>query len=283
MRNYKKIVTIMMLLLVGFNLFGQKRTYPFQIEKIGKGKQAIIFIPGFASSGEVWEETTTKFEKKFTCYVLTMAGFAGVKPQSNPSFNQWSEQIMDFIKKEKINQPIVIGHSMGGGLALDIASKYPKLIKKIIVVDALPCLMALTNPSFTPKKENDCSAIVKQITSIPDEQFYQMQKANIPTLVANKNMQDKVVEWSITSDRETFATMYCDFMNVDLREKIKSIECPTLVLLESHFKNYKIQIAKQYKQLKKVNLQYANKGLHFIMYDDKVWYFNQLNRFIIGK
>ncbi len=283
MRNYKKIVAIMMLLLVSFNLLGQKKMYPFQVEKIGKGKQTIIFIPGFASSGEVWEETTTKFEKNFTCYVLTMAGFAGVKPQSNPSFKQWSEQIVDFIKKEKINLPIVIGHSMGGGLALNIASKHPKLIKKIIVVDALPCLMALTNLSFTPKKENDCSVIVNQITSISDEQFYQMQKASIPTLVANKNMQDKVVEWSLTSDRKTFAKIYCDFMNVDLREKIKSIECPTLVLLESHFKNYKTQIAKQYKGLKKVNLQYANKGLHFIMYDDKEWYFNQLNHFLLGK
>ncbi len=283
MRNYKKIVAIMILFLEGFNLFGQQRTYPFQIEKIGKGQQTIIFIPGFASSGEVWEETTTKFEKNFTCYVLTMAGFAGVRPQSNPSFNQWSEQIVDFIKKEKINQPIVIGHSMGGGLALNIASKYPKLIKKIIVVDVLPCLMALTNPSFISKKENDCSAIVKQITSMPSEQFYQMQKANIPTLVSNESMQDKVVEWSITSDRKTFAMMYCDFMNVDLREKIQSIECPTLVLLESYFKNYQTQIAKQYKKLKKVDLQYADKGLHFIMYDDKEWYFKQLNHFIIGK
>ncbi len=96
-------------------------------------------------------------------------------------------------------------------------------------------------------------------------------------------MQDKIVKWSVTSDRKTFATMYCDFMNVDLREKIQSIECPTLVLLESHFKNYKTQIAKQYKRLKKVDLQYADKGLHFIMYDDKEWYFNQLNRFIIGQ
>ncbi len=138
MRNYKKIIAIITLFLAGFNLFGQERTYPFQVETIGKGKQTIIFIPGFASSGKVWEETTAKFEKNFTCYVLTMAGFAGAKPQSNPSFNQWAEQIADFIKKEKINQPIVIGHSMGGGLALNIASKHPKLIKKIIVVDALP-------------------------------------------------------------------------------------------------------------------------------------------------
>lgn len=283
MRNYKKLLTVITLFLIGFNLFGQEKSYPFKVEKKGKGKQVIIFIPGFASSGEVWKETVAKFENDFTCYTLTMAGFAGVKPKKNLSFSQWSNEIVNYIKTERIHQPILIGHSMGGGLALNIASENPKLIKKIVVVDALPCLMALTNPSFSSKKDNDCSAIVHQITSMSDKQFYQMQKANIITLVANKDVQDKIVEWSIKSDRKTFATMYCDFMNVDLREKIKTIQCPTLVLLQSHFKNFKTQIEGQYEKLKTANLEYANRGLHFIMYDDKEWYFKQLNSFIIGK
>jgi pimeloyl-ACP methyl ester carboxylesterase len=41
---------------------------------------------------------------------------------------------------------------MGGGLALAIASDYPELIDKIVVVDALPCLAALRDPSLNHKK-----------------------------------------------------------------------------------------------------------------------------------
>lgn len=74
--------------------------------------------------------------------------------------------------------------------------------------------------------------------------------------------------------------MYCDFMNTDLREKIKKIECPTLVLLESNVKNIKDLIENQYKNLAKANFHYADKGLHFIMYDDKDWYFEQLANFL---
>ena len=76
--------------------------------------------------------------------------------------------------------------------------------------------------------------------------------------------------------------MYCDFLNTDLRGKIKSIECPSVILLQSHFKNFKTQIENQYKNLKTANLQYANKGLHFIMYDDQEWYFNQLNENLLN-
>ena len=77
---------IMLFFLAICNIFGQQTTYPFEVKKTGKGNQSLIFIPGFASSGDVWNETTSKFEKEFTCYTLTMAGFAGTKPQTDASF-----------------------------------------------------------------------------------------------------------------------------------------------------------------------------------------------------
>ncbi|MFT7352674.1 MAG: pimeloyl-ACP methyl ester carboxylesterase, partial [Flavobacterium sp.] len=66
----------------------------------------------------------------------------------------------------------------------------------------------------------------------------------------------------------------------DLRKKIENIKCPSLILLEDSFKTIKPAIKEQYKKLKNANLQYSTKGLHFIMYDDKEWYLNQLNNFL---
>ena len=116
-----------------------------------------------------------------------------------------------------------------------------------------------------------------------DEQFRQMQSQAIPRLLADSSMQETVISWSMKSDRKTFAKMYCDFSNTDLRETIKNIQCPSLILLESFFINLKPTIEEQYKNLKNSNMQYASKGLHFIMYDDKDWYFNQLNNFLSAK
>lgn len=283
MSKYKITMIIFLFSFLCVNVFGQTKNYAFEVEKTGQGNQSIIFIPGFASSGEVWDETTAKFQDEYTCYALTMAGFAGTEPQINPSFNHWETSIVNFIKDNKIDNPILIGHSMGGGLALAIASDYPDLISKIIIVDALPFLQALSNPKLTSKQDNDCSEIINQMTVMTDEQFYQMQKMSIPSLLADTTMQEKVVNWSVKSDRKTFAKMFCDFSNTDLREKIKSIKCPTLVLLESYFVNLKPSIEEQYKNLKRADLQYANKGLHFIMYDDKEWYFSQLTNFLAIK
>ncbi|ASW75860.1 alpha/beta hydrolase [Chryseobacterium piperi] len=279
----KKLIFLTILLLfmvLCVNVFGQTKSYPFEVQKTGQGKQALIFIPGFASSGEVWKETTAKFDKTFTCYTLTMAGFAGAQPKPDASFKSWEDGIATYIKDHKIEKPIIIGHSMGGGLALAIAADYPDLIGKIIIVDALPCLSALMDPSFVSKENNDCSSMITKMTSMTDEQFRQMQNNAIPRLLADTTMKETVIGWSIKSDRKTFAAMYCDFSNTDLREKIKNIQCPSLILLESYFTNFKPAIEDQYKNLKNADFQYANKGLHFIMYDDKEWYFAQLNKFL---
>lgn len=283
MKKFTFLLIIILFFLAICNIFGQETAYPFEVKKTGKGSQSLLFIPGFASSGDVWNETTAKFEKSFTCYTLTMAGFAGTKPQADASFKDWKKGIAAYIKNNKIDKPIIIGHSMGGGLALAIAADYPELVGKIVIVDTLPCLAAISDPNFTSKENNDCTSTITQLTAMNDDQFRKMQTQTMPRLLADTSMQETVINWSMKSDRKTFAKMYCDFSNTDLREKIKTIQCPSLILLESFFVNLKPTIEEQYKNLKNTNMQYASKGLHFIMYDDKDWYFNQLNNFLSAK
>ena len=280
MKNYIFLPIVLLFSALCLNVFGQTKSYPFEVAKTGNGKQSIIFLPGFASSGDVWNETKSNFEKDFTCYTFTMAGFAGVKPQPNASFKNWEIEIVNYIKANKIEKPIIVGHSMGGGLALAIASDYPELISKIAVVDALPCLAALRDPSFKSQENNNCASMVNQIAAMPEDEFYQMQKRNMAMLLADASKQDEAISWSMKSNRKTFGEMYCDFSNTDLRDNIATIKCPSLIVLEFGFSNYKAPIEAQYKNLKTASFEYANKGLHFIMYDDKEWYLAQLSNFI---
>ncbi|MCK0114915.1 alpha/beta hydrolase [Gelidibacter sp. F63206] len=161
-----------------------------------------------------------------------------------------------------------------------IAADYIELIEKMVIVDALPCLAALINPSIGQRENIDCSVMVNQITKLPEEQFLQMQKMSMLQLIQNTEMLETVLNWSMQSDKQTFTEMYCDFSNTDLREKIKGVKCSTLVLLESNFRNFKPAIEEQFRDLEFADLHYANNGLHFIMYDEKEWYLDQLANFL---
>jgi len=188
--------------------------------------------------------------------------------------------IAAYIKENKISNPVIVGHSIGGGLALMLASDYPELISKIVVVDALPCLAALQNPSFQANPNADCTPYVKQFESMSDAQFLGMQQQTIPSLMADTVHRAEAVQWSVRSDRAALAQIFCQFSNTDLRNTIASVKCPALILLESGFIAIQPAIAEQYKNLKNADLQYAGKGLHFVMYDDTNWYFQQTDRFL---
>jgi len=274
-----KLTGIALTILTALSSFGQT-TFPFDVKTVGLGAKNIILMPGLSSSGDVWNETIEHYKKNYTCHVLTMHGFAGVLADSTSNYKNWEKGIADYVTKNKIVKPIFIGHSIGGGMALLLASDYPEMFSKIIVVDALPCLAALSNPNFSAVKTPDCSMYVKQLQSMSTEQYNTMQKQTMPSLMSDTIHLKQAIEWSIKSDRKTIAEIYCQFLNTDLRETISSVKCPALVLLEAPFANMKPVIEEQYKNLKTGNLKYSDKALHFVMYDDQEWYFAQIDAFL---
>lgn len=279
----KKFAILLIALFFGalcLNVFAQEKTYPFVVKKSGQGKQSVILIPGFACSGDVWNETCSVLNESFTCHVLTMAGFAGVDPKKNPSFENWEQGIVEYLRDQQLGKVIVIGHSMGGGLALALAADYSDLIEKIVVVDALPCLGALMDPDYKAEKNPHCRLITKRMKQMSEEKFYEMQVNSMSRLMEDTLMRETAIGWSIDSDRETFAEMYCSFSNTDLRNRIKNVKCESLILLESEFTNFKPAVEEQYAFLQGADLRYASRGLHFIMYDDRDWYFKQIRDFL---
>lgn len=279
MKKITFLIVLFAFMLLCLNVFAAGNQ-PFDVKVEGKGKQTILFIPGFASSGDVWNETINTFSADYKCYKLTMPGFAGVKAQENPDVKQWVEAIAEFIKTEKLGQPIVIGHSMGAVMTMMLAAKHPEQVSKIVLVDGLPCLPAVFNPSFKSAENHDCTASINQFTQMSDEAFKRGQSTAVKRLTADTTKFGTVLNWSLQSDRKTIGKLFCDMSNTDLRSEIATIKCPSLVLLEAPFKQFAAALEAQFAQLKGVQLKYADKGLHFIMFDDKEWYLKQLSAFI---
>ncbi len=147
-------------------------------------------------------------------------------------------------------------------------------------MDALPSLSALYNPNFEVQEKPDCQSMIDRMVDQPERQFSAMQKASIGSMCSTKERHEKIVSWAIDSDRKTLGKIYCDLTNLDLRNQLDQITCPSLVLLESPFISMEAAINSQYEKLEGVQLNFAPKGLHFIMYDAPEWYAAQLATFI---
>ena len=124
--------------------------YPFAIEKSGTGRPMIL-IPGLYSSGQVWNETVAHFKNSYSCYEITLPGFAGQPAiQSDSILKTMAVQLANFIRQNKLVKPILVGHSLGGVLILLIGEMYPDLPGGLIVVSSAPFLPGLAmSPDVT--------------------------------------------------------------------------------------------------------------------------------------
>ena len=124
----------------------------FSVEVIGKGRP-VILIPGLMSAPLVWQSTVDGLKADHQLHLIHIAGFAGKaafsrgnqQPQQQSLLQSVQQELLAYIDAKQLQQPVLIGHSLGGFLAFAVASKAPAKIGPIVSVDGLPYLA----PVFT--------------------------------------------------------------------------------------------------------------------------------------
>ncbi|MBC2839862.1 alpha/beta fold hydrolase [Robiginitalea sp. SC105] len=102
----------------------------------GHGDLNLIFIPGWSQTSESWDNQYAYFSEKYKVITLDLPGFG----QSGKNREQWTMEnygldVITLIKKLDLENVVLIGHSMGGVVALSAASREMSTIKGLVLVD----------------------------------------------------------------------------------------------------------------------------------------------------
>lgn len=261
-----------------------KQLEAISIEIIGEGKP-IFYLPGFTVPGSIWKETVAKVVLDRKSYLFSYAGFNGNKPIKMPWYSRIRDSIIEYIETNNLDEIIIVGHSMGGNLAIDIASKLPNKISKIIVVDALPCIREVVMPNVPAESLFYESPYNKQMLEMNEQQFENMASMMASNMTLNEKRIDSLTKWIVEADRKTWVYGYTDLLKLDLRNVLSKIECETLIL-GAPFPN--LEIAKenyesQYSNLAKKTIIIAPNSKHFIMFDQPKWFYETVNGFLINE
>ncbi|MDX8123737.1 alpha/beta hydrolase [Janthinobacterium sp. GMG2] len=281
------------ILLAGVLLAGASQAAApaaFTVDVTGQGRP-LILIPRLASSGEVWQGTVARLcgpQAARQCHVLTLAGFAGAAPIEGDLLAQAEQQLADYIVAKKLSQPAIIGHSLGGFLALKMAIDHPAQTGKLVIVDSLPALGATQLPSITPPQ---LQAMATQMQSAMRAQdaatTIASQRRTVTSMATAPTDVERIIGWGQRSDRETVINAMGTLIASDLRQDVAKIKSPTLVLgTWIAYKDYAPRAAieatfqRQYAQLPGVQIALADTARHFIMYDQPDWMVARIEQFL---
>ena len=272
-------------LLIAFSLYGNAQSKAFKVEIFGKGAP-IILIPGFSCSGDVWKETVAHLKDRYECHVLTIAGFAGVAPIDTPILATVKNEIIRYVQSKRLVKPVIIGHSLGSFMGLWVSSTAPGLFGKLICVDGMPFLSALSdsnaNAALLKKSPMyDPAAAVKSFERLPDSGFIDNTAKALFWQVNDTARAREIATWQYRSNRRTLGLALIELATTDLRKDIARITSQVLVLgsiYETREKSYEL-INQQFRNLPEAVIHVAN-SKHFIMYDQPEWFYNELDKFL---
>lgn len=129
----------------GFASIGDARLY---YEVAGEGQAFAMIHAGIADSRQ-WNNEFTHFAKDYRVLRYDLRGYGRSEP-ANGEFSHMGD-LTALLDHLQIREPLVMmGCSMGGGLAMDFALAYPSKVKALIMVDAGPTGLKLDVP--TPPK-----------------------------------------------------------------------------------------------------------------------------------
>jgi pimeloyl-ACP methyl ester carboxylesterase len=103
----------------------------------GEGEPVLV-IHGGAGDARSWWGNIQELSQKYRVYAPDLPGYGSSQPlDGNYYIPELSDFINKFTKFLNLKKFTVIGHSMGGGIALNFALKFPAKIKKLVLVSSL--------------------------------------------------------------------------------------------------------------------------------------------------
>jgi len=113
-----------------------------------EGDQAVIILHGLFGISDNWVSYARRLSQEgFEVFVPDQRNHGQSPKSDNFNYLALTDDLFDFIDDNEIADPIIIGHSMGGKVAMRFALENPLLLKKLVVVD-------ITLKAYGPRKQH---------------------------------------------------------------------------------------------------------------------------------
>jgi pimeloyl-ACP methyl ester carboxylesterase len=204
------------------------------IATAGKGSP-VILIPGLSSPRAVWDDVAPVLARTHRVYLVQVNGFGGDAPGRNLQSGILDGVVADldrFVTEQRIAHPAIVGHSMGGLVALMWAKAHPDHVARAMIVDALPYAGEIFSPGATVKMMAPQAAVMRDqmAASYGKPADPAIAEATASGLALHPASRSKVRAWVVAADPRVAGQALYEALTTDLRPDIARISVPLTIV-----------------------------------------------------
>lgn len=118
----------------------EKQYYTGRVElNYGEGRAngiPLMLVHGSGSIWQDWEPVIKAFSTEYHLFAVDLRGFGGSgRVAGSYDITTFTNDMADFIKGVVPARPVVVGHSLGALITIDLAGRYPDLVKGVVLED----------------------------------------------------------------------------------------------------------------------------------------------------
>ncbi len=114
------------------------QTLTLYSRKVGENGPDFVVLHGLFGSGKNWRSFAGSLEEDFQVWTLDARNHGDSPHADSMSYQQMAEDVVRFFDENELENVILLGHSMGGKTAMQLALQFPDRIAALIVVDIAP-------------------------------------------------------------------------------------------------------------------------------------------------
>jgi pimeloyl-ACP methyl ester carboxylesterase len=202
------------------------------IEEYGNGTCTIILIPGLSCGPWVWSGVIGRFAPNYKIYAITLPGFDG-RPATDkrPLITTFTKDFWEMLDARKIKKPVVIGHSLGGTLAIALAEEHSERLSGVVAVDGLPVFPMLAEATPDQRKALVAGMMAGYATLSTADQLANARQF-MTTIGTNKpELVEPTSRLEARGDPKAVGAWMVEDLCQDLRPNLHKITIPMLEIM----------------------------------------------------
>lgn len=233
----------------------------FSVVVRGSGPD-VILIPGLTEGREVWAGMV-RTVPGYRYHLIQVAGFAGEPARGNaagPVVAPLARELIRYIETQRLRRPALIGHSMGGTLAMMLAADRPNLVGRVMVVDMLPAPAGLFGQSTA-----DATSLARGLAGLTETEGGRQLFSSVVGIFAPEGSTFR------NSDPSVVGRTMNDLAGMDLTGRLPAIRSPLTIV----YANLDARLgpaadrrfARAYAAARQARFVRIDRSGHMIMYD----------------
>lgn len=157
-------------------------------------KSTLVLLHYFGGSAQSWNWTIEKLQDNYNCIALNLPGFGGEPALAEPSIAAFTSFITQKLEELNIESYVLIGHSMSGKIAVDVATNDPNFaVKQLILIAPSP-----------PTVEHISAKELQRMLIHPNQKEAEITLDAITIKPLSKVQCDLVVKNNLETDNKTW-------------------------------------------------------------------------------